>query len=54
MSEHNVSEALVQAGVYYARRDYDRAEAALMEALGGIRKERSLHRNDPEVRVRVE
>lgn len=49
-----VPSALVTAGVAYARRDYDQAESALLEALGGIRKERSLHRDDQEVRVHAE
>ena len=50
----NVSEALVTAGVAYARRDYDRAEDALLGALGRLRKERDLHREDKEVRVHAE
>lgn len=49
-----VPSALVTAGVAYARRDYDAAEAALMEALGGIRKEKTLYRRDQEVRVHAE
>lgn len=53
MSE-SVPSALVTAGVAYARRDYEAAEAAVMEALGGIRKERSLYRRDHEVRVYAE
>lgn len=35
-----VPEALVVAGVAYARRDYDRAENATLHALGRLRKER--------------
>jgi hypothetical protein len=49
-----VPSALVTAGVAYARRDYEAAEDALMEALGGIRKERSMHRDGQEVRVYAE
>ena len=38
--QENVPEALVTAGVAYARRDYDRAEDAILGALGRLRKER--------------
>lgn len=50
-----VPEALVIAGVHYARRDYNAAERAILGALSGVRKERDRHRrNDEEVRVRAE
>jgi len=48
----NVPEALVTAGVAYARRDYDRAEDAILGALGRLRKERDLRRSGEEVRAR--
>lgn len=53
MSE-SVPSALETAVEAYEKRDYDTAEAAVMEALGGIRKERSLHRDGQEVRVHAE
>ena len=50
----SVPHALAVAGVHYANRDYQKAEQAILGALGGVRKERQLHRNDKEVRVSAE
>jgi len=38
--EVSVPEALVMAGVAYARRDYEQAENATLHVLGQLRKER--------------
>ena len=49
-----VTDALVAAGIHYARRDYDAAEEAILGALSGVRKERSEYRHGKDTRIHAE